>query len=91
MLVRTALGEPSVADALTRATASDVISVGKAAAPMLTEFVRSAPGRVRTAIGIGPGRPEMVPLEATWFAAGHPVPDDRSAAAAELLEAAGLR
>jgi glycerate 2-kinase len=82
MLVRTALGEPSVADALTRATASDVIAVGKAAGPMLTEFVRSAPGRVRTAIGIGPGQPEMVPSEATWFDAGHPVPDDRSVAAA---------
>jgi len=82
MLVRTAIGEPDVADALTRATASDLIAVGKAAGPMLTEFVRSAPVAVRSAIGIGPERPETLPSEATWFDAGHPVPDDRSVAAA---------
>ena len=49
---------------------------------MLTEFVQSARLRVRTAIGIGPKRPEMLPSQATWFDAGHPVPDDRSVAAA---------
>ena len=49
---------------------------------MLTEFVQSARVRVRTAIGIGPGRPETLPFEATWFDAGHPVPDERSVAAA---------
>ena len=82
MLVRTALAEPSVAEALTVASALDVIAVGKAAAPMLTEFVHSARVGVRTAIGIGPGRPATLPPQATWFDAGHPVPDDRSVAAA---------
>jgi len=49
---------------------------------MLTEFVRSVRVRVRTAIGIGPGQPQTLPSEATWFDAGHPVPDERSVAAA---------
>ena len=49
---------------------------------MLTEFVRSVRVRVRTAIGIGPGQPQTLPSEATWFDAGHPVPDKRSVAAA---------
>jgi glycerate 2-kinase len=82
MLVRTALRDASVAAALERASAVDVIAVGKAAGPMLTEFVHSAPVRVRTAIGIGPGRPATLPSAATWFDAGHPVPDERSVAAA---------
>ena len=49
---------------------------------MLTEFVQSSGTRVRTAIGIGPGQPERLPSEATWFDAGHPVPDERSVSAA---------
>ena len=82
MLVRTALGDTSVADALARGSASDVVAVGKAAGPMLTEFLQSAHVDVRTAIGIGPERPITLPAAATWFDAGHPVPDDRSVAAA---------
>src|SRR4029079_11069492 len=82
MLVRAALAAPSVADALTHASALDVIAVGKAAGPMLKEFVGSARVDVRSAIGIGPGRPATLPPQATWFAAGHPVPDGRSVAAA---------
>ena len=82
VLVRTALAEPSVADALTAASAVNVIAVGKAAGPMLTEFVRGARVRVGTAIGIGPGQVEALPSEAAWFDAGHPVPDARSVAAA---------
>jgi hydroxypyruvate reductase len=82
MLVRSALGDTSVAEALARAAAVDVIAVGKAAAPMLTEFVQSARGRVRTAAGIGQVRPSTLPPGAIWFDAAHPVPDDRSVAAA---------
>jgi hydroxypyruvate reductase len=82
VLVHTALAERSVADALTRASAANVIAVGKAAGPMLEAFVRRASVRVRTAIGIGPGQPDSLPSEATWFDAGHPVPDARSVAAA---------
>jgi hydroxypyruvate reductase len=82
MLVRTALGDTSVADVLARGSASDVIAVGKAAGPMLTEFVQSAGVDVRTAVGIGPERPATLPPAATWFDAGHPVPDERSVAAA---------
>ena len=82
MLVRTALGDTSVADALARGSASDVVAVGKAAGPMLTEFVQSTRVDVRTAIGIGPERSATLPAAATWFDAGHPVPDERSVAAA---------
>jgi len=49
---------------------------------MLTEFVQRARLRVRTAIGIGPVRPDMLPSQAAWFDGGHPVPDERSVAAA---------
>jgi hydroxypyruvate reductase len=65
-----------------RASAVHVIAVGKAAGPMLTEFVQSANVRVQTAIGIGPAQPGMLPSETAWFEAGHPVPDQRSVAAA---------
>lgn len=65
-----------------RASAVNVVAVGKAAGPMLTEFVQSANVRVQTAIGIGPAQPGMLPSEAAWFEAGHPVPDERSVAAA---------
>ena len=82
MLVRTALNDRSVADVLTRGSAVDVIAVGKAAAPMLTEFAQSARVRVRTAVGIGPDRPATLPPGATWYEGAHPVPDTRSVAAA---------
>jgi glycerate 2-kinase len=82
MLVRTALGDASVDDALTRASAVDVVAVGKAAGPMLTEFLRSVRVPARTAVGIGPVRPPTLPAGATWFDAAHPVPDERSVAAA---------
>jgi len=82
MLVRTALGDASVDDALTRASAVDVIAVGKAAGPMLTEFVESVRVAARTAVGIGPVRPATLPAGVTWFDAAHPVPDERSVAAA---------
>jgi glycerate 2-kinase len=65
-----------------RASAVNVIAVGKAAGPMLTAFVQSANVRVQTAIGIGPAQPGMLPSEIAWFEAGHPVPDKRSVAAA---------
>ena len=81
MLVRTALGDSSIAERLPRASAVDVIAVGKAAAPMLMEFVQST-GPVRTAVGIGPVRPAALPPGAIWFDAGHPVPDQRSVTAA---------
>jgi len=82
MLVRTALREAAVADALMRASAVTVIAVGKAAGPMLTEFVQSASVPVQTAIGIGPVQPGTLPPETLWFEAGHPVPDERSVEAA---------
>jgi len=65
-----------------RASAVDVIAVGKAAGPMLTEFIQSANVRVQTAIGIGPAQPGMLPWGTAWFVAGHPVPDEQSVAAA---------
>jgi glycerate 2-kinase len=65
-----------------RASAVNVIAVGKAAGPMLTAFVQSPNVRVQTVIGIGPAQPGMLPPETAWFEAGHPVPDERSVAAA---------
>jgi hydroxypyruvate reductase len=82
MLVRTALGDASVAEVLARGAAVDVIAVGKAAGPMLTEFVQRARVRVRTAVGIGPERPATLPPAAAWYDGAHPVPDGRSVAAA---------
>lgn len=82
MLVRTALDDRSVADVLARGSAVDVVAVGKAAGPMLTEFARSARVRVRTAVGIGPDRPATLPPGAVWYEGAHPVPDARSVAAA---------
>jgi glycerate 2-kinase len=88
-LVGTATGEPSIVDALKRARALDVLAVGKAAGPMLLEFVQRM-GHVRSAVGIGPVRPATLPSAATWFDAGHPVPDERSVAAARhALQVAG--
>src|SRR5215471_9565956 len=89
MLVRHAADEPSIADTLTREPAVDVIAVGKAAGPMLVEFVQRT-GHVRSAVGIGPVRPPTLPPGAQWFDAGHPVPDERSVAAARhALHVAG--
>jgi len=81
-LVRDALGDPSVADVLARGAAVDLIAVGKAAGPMLTEFEQSARVRVRTAVGIGPERPATLPPDVAWYDGAHPVPDARSVAAA---------
>ena len=82
MLVRSALDDASVAGELARGSAVDVIAVGKAAGPMLTAFVQGAPVPVRTAVGIGPVRPATLPPGAAWYDAAHPVPDERSVAAA---------
>jgi glycerate 2-kinase len=49
---------------------------------MLTAFLRKIDRPARTVAGIGPLRPDVLPTEMAWFEAGHPVPDERSVAAA---------
>jgi glycerate 2-kinase len=81
--------ESALVDTLKSASSVDVLAVGKAAAPMLTAFLQKIPRSVRTLAGVGPLRPDVLPPEATWFEAGHPVPDERSVAAArEALQIA---
>jgi hydroxypyruvate reductase len=78
VLVARALEDADVATALQRAIAIDVIAVGKAARPMAAAFSSRSGVTVRSELVIGPAD------------AGHPLPDERSAAAAErALAAAG--
>jgi glycerate 2-kinase len=78
VLVERALGDADVAAALQRAMAVDVVSVGKAARPMFSAF-SAADVQVRSQVIVGPDE------------AGHPVPDERSVAAAgNALAAARL-
>jgi hydroxypyruvate reductase len=56
---------------------------------MVTAFLQRIPGVARV-IGIGPVLPATLPSPVSWFTAGHPVPDQRSVAAAhEALQVAG--
>jgi glycerate 2-kinase len=80
-LVQQSITRPEIVAALHHAMAVDVIALGKAAASMADAFAAFAPVAVRMRLTVGVGD------------AGHPVPDERSVAAAtEALEiAAGLR
>jgi glycerate 2-kinase len=81
-LVRAAVADAAIVDALTPAANVDVLAVGKAAGPMLNAFLQHTPRPLRTVVGIGPARPDALPAAAEWFEGGHPVPDERSIAAA---------
>jgi glycerate-2-kinase len=76
-LVRVALADPAIAAAFRGAGAVDVLAVGKAAAPMLDAFLAEALAPVRVARALG---------------GAHPIPDERSVAAAHsaLAMAAGV-
>lgn len=76
-LVRRALEDPAITAAFRAASAVDVLAVGKAAAPMLEAFLAEALASVRFARVLG---------------GAHPVPDERSVAAAHmaLAMAAGV-
>jgi glycerate 2-kinase len=68
--VQQSLSSPELVAALHRAHAVDVVAVGKAAVPMASAFAATAPVPTRTTMIVGVRD------------AGHPVPDQRSVAAA---------
>jgi len=85
-LVRQALAAVDIEDALRSAAAVDVVAVGKAARPMLRAAVAAAAQvPLRHVKGVSAHLPEPMPAGATWHAAAHPVPDDRSVAAARAV------
>ena len=69
-LVQQSLSSPDIVALLHGALAVDVVAIGKAAAPMAAAFSATAPVPIRTTMTVG------------IRDAGHPVPDDRSVAAA---------
>ena len=71
------------------AAAVDVIAAGKGAGPMLAAFMAAAPCPVRRAIGMAAEAAPALPPGVRWHRTAHPVPDERSVAAArEALEVA---
>ena len=85
-LVRRALVVADIERALRAAQAVDVVAVGKAAGPMLdaaVDVVAKMP--FRHVMGVSAHLPQVVPAGATWHTAAHPVPDDRSVAAARAI------
>ncbi|MGH8187323.1 MAG: DUF4147 domain-containing protein, partial [Steroidobacteraceae bacterium] len=69
-LVQQSLASPDIVASLHRALFVDVLAVGKAAAPMLAAFTATSPVPTRHTLSID------------IHNAGHPLPDDRSVAAA---------
>ncbi|MBI2829190.1 MAG: DUF4147 domain-containing protein [Acidobacteria bacterium] len=84
-LVRGALVSPDVERALRAADAVDVVAVGKAARPMLLAAVAAAKVPLRHVAGVSAQPLETLPAGARWHTAAHPVPDDRSVAAARAV------
>jgi hydroxypyruvate reductase len=82
-LVRRALADPTHRRTLLRASALDLVAVGKAARAMLIGAVDSSSDlRLRHLLGIGPQREAALPPGSRWYTSAHPIPDDRSVAAA---------
>jgi hydroxypyruvate reductase len=77
-LVQRALDDADLVGPLQRATAVDVIAAGKAAGVMLNAFVSGSSLRVRTLLGVGSGRPRVLPERAEWRTGSHPLPDHGS-------------
>ena len=82
-LVRRALEDADIVSALQRANAVDVLAAGKAAGVMLNAFASATAVPVRRMFGIGPSRPTLLPKDAEWQDAGHPLPTEGSVAAAQ--------
>jgi glycerate 2-kinase len=76
LLVERALAEPDIATAMRAADGVHVIAAGKAARPMLSALSSASGIRPRSEVAVSPAD------------AGHPVPDERSVAAAERALAA---
>lgn len=84
--MRRALATADVERALRSAAAVDVVAVGKAAHPMLLAAVAAmANVPLRHVAGVSAQAPDALPAGATWHRAAHPVPDDRSVAAARAV------
>ena len=81
-LVRRALEDREVVDALRQARFVDVLSAGKAAGVMLEAFAAGCPVPLRRMVGIGPANPPALPEGAEWQDADHPLPSERSIAGA---------
>ena len=67
-----------------------IIAVGKGAASMLGAFLRNAPSlasREVRGILIAPERPATLPRDFSFFAGGHPLPNEESFAAARAAQA----
>jgi len=84
--VRAALQQPDVLRAVESAADIDVVTVGKAALPMLLathDVIRGV--RIRRIIGIANHPMDTQPVGVEWHITPHPVPDDRSVAAAKAV------
>lgn len=85
-LVRQALVTADIERVLRSAAAVDVVAVGKAAHPMLLAAVAAAAKvPLRHVVGVSAQPPQVRPAGARWHTAAHPVPDDRSVAAARAV------
>ena len=82
-LVQRALSTPDVVGPLQVARAVDVIAAGKAAGAMLNALAAGSQVEVRHMLGVGPHRPDILPVGAQWQPAGHPLPDAGSIAGAQ--------
>lgn len=80
--MRGALARSEIVDPIRRADAVDVIAAGKASGAMLTAFASAASISIRHLLGIGPARPQVLPHDAEWQDAGHPLPNEGSVAGA---------
>ena len=81
-LVQRALEDADIVGPLQRARAVDVVAAGKAAGVMLNAFVSGTSAPLREVLGVGPARPAVLPEQAHWHDAGHPLPNDGSVAGA---------
>ncbi len=90
-LVRRALVSADIERALRSTGAVDVVAVGKAAGPMLLAAVSGVTKMSRRHVmGVSAHPPQALPAGVRWYTAAHPVPDDRSVAAARaVLDVAG--
>jgi glycerate 2-kinase len=88
-LVERALADQAMVAMLRAARHVDAVSAGKAAAAMLAGFAAASPVAIRSMLGVGPVGPGVsaatLPPGAAWQAGAHPVPDERSVAAARRV------
>ena len=81
-VVERALADAGLLDLIT-SRPLHVIAVGKAAAGMAAAFVAMPHLSIQHALAIGTHRHEALPAAIEWLQSSHPLPDDRSEAAAE--------